>query len=117
MPSGLHRTYGADHLHFITNSCYQRRPLLDSPQARDRFLYVLEQIRQRYHFVVVAYIVMPEHVHLLITEPELGTPSTVMQVIKQRTAHALLPQRKRRDPPARTVPRGTSADVLTGAIL
>src|SRR5262249_16785388 len=39
-----------------------------------------------------------EHFHLLISEPELGTPSTVMQVLKQRTAHALLPKRKRRDP-------------------
>ncbi len=98
MPSGLHRSYGADHLHFITNSCYQRRRLLDSPLARDRFLSVLEQTRQRYRFVVVGYVVMPEHIHLLITEPEVGTPSTVMQVIKQRTANALLPKRKRRDP-------------------
>src|SRR5579862_6564879 len=98
MPSGLHRTYGTDHLHFITNSCYQRRPFLASPQARDRFLSVLEQTRKRYHFVVVGYVVMPEHIHLLITEPEVGTPSTVMQVLKQRTAHALLPKRKRKDP-------------------
>jgi putative transposase len=72
MPSGLHRTYGAHHLHFITNSCYQRRPLRGSAQARDRFLTVLEQTRQRYHFVVVGYVVMPEHLHLLITEPEVG---------------------------------------------
>ncbi len=41
---------------------------------------------------------MPEHIHLLITEPEVGTPSTVMQVLKQRTARALSPKRKRRDP-------------------
>jgi REP element-mobilizing transposase RayT len=81
MSSGLHRTYGAHHLHFITNSCYQRRPLLGSAQARDRFLTVLEQTRQRYHFVVVGYVVMPEHVHLLITESEVGSPSTVMQVL------------------------------------
>ena len=44
------------------------------------------------------YVVMPEHVHLLITEPEVGSPSTVMQVLKQRSARALLPKRKRRDP-------------------
>ena len=44
---------------------------------------------------------MPEHVHLLITEPEEGRPSTVMQVLKQRTARALLPKRKRRDPQQR----------------
>ncbi len=40
---------------------------------------------------------MPEHIHLLITQPEVGTPSTVMQVLKQRTAHALLPKKKRVD--------------------
>lgn len=97
MPTGLHRTYGANHLHFVTNSCYQRRPFLDSPRARDLFLSVLEQTRERYHFVLVGYVVMPEHVHLLITEPEIGTPSTVMQVLKQRTGKALLPKRNLRD--------------------
>ena len=97
MPAGLHRTYGAQHLHFITNSRYHRLPFLDAPGARDRFLSVLEQTRQKCRFVVVGYVVMPEHIHLLITEPEVGTPSTVMQVLEQRTAHALLPRRKRRD--------------------
>jgi REP element-mobilizing transposase RayT len=33
---------------------------------------------------------MPEHIHLLITEPEISNPSKVMQVVKQRTARALL---------------------------
>ena len=41
---------------------------------------------------------MPEHIHLLLSEPEVGTPSTVMQVLKQRTARALLPKTKARDP-------------------
>jgi putative transposase len=98
MPSGLHRTYGAHHLHFITCSCYRRLPFLGSARCRDRFLSILEQTRQRYRFVVVGYVVMPEHIHLLLTEPEIGTPSTVMQGLKQRTAHALLPQRRRRNP-------------------
>ena len=98
MPAGLHRTYGAHHLHFITCSCYQRLPLLNSSKDRDCFLKILEQTRQRYRFVVVGYVVMPEHVHLLLTEPEVGSPSTVMQVVKQRTAQALLPKRKHRDP-------------------
>jgi putative transposase len=40
---------------------------------------------------------MPEHIHLLITEPEIGNHSTVMQVLKQRTARALLPKRKWKD--------------------
>ncbi len=48
--------------------------------------------------MVVGYVVMPEHFHLLISEPEVGNPSTVMQVLKQRAARALLPKKKRRDP-------------------
>ncbi len=103
MPSGLHRTYGAHHLHFITCSCYRRLPLLRTARSRDRFLSMLEQTRQRYRFVVVGYVVMPEHVHLLITEPEVGTPSTVMQVLKQRTARAVLPKRRCRDPRQRNL--------------
>ncbi len=97
MPAGLHRTYGAHHLHFITCSCYRRLPFLRTARSRDRFLSILEQTRRRYRFVVVGYVVMPEHIHLLITEPEVGTPSTVMQVLKQRPARALLPKRRRMD--------------------
>ena len=97
MPSGLHRTYGAHHLHLITCSCYRRLPFLRSARARDRFLVILEQTRRRYRFVVVGYVVMPEHMHVLITEPEVGSPSTVMQVLKQRSARSLLPRRRRRD--------------------
>jgi putative transposase len=40
--------------------------------------------RQKYRFVVIGYIVMPEHFHLLITEPDVGDPSVVMRVIKER---------------------------------
>ena len=103
MPIGLHRTYGAHHLHFITCSCYRRLPFLGTARSRDRFLSILEETRRRYRFVVVGYVVMPEHIHLLISEPEVGTPSTVMQILKQRTAHALLPKRKRRDPRQRSL--------------
>jgi putative transposase len=103
MPAGLHRSYGAHHLHFITCSCYRRLPFLGTARSRDCFLSILEQSRQRYGFVVVGYVVMPEHFHWLITEPDVGTPSTVMPVLKQRTAHALLPLRKRRDPRQRSL--------------
>ena len=70
MRRNLKRYYGAGHLHFITCSCYRRQPLLGIPRRRDLFLTVLEQVRKRYQFVVVGYVVMPEHIHLLISEPQ-----------------------------------------------
>jgi putative transposase len=89
VPTGLKRYYGRRHLHFITCSCYRRRPLLDTARRRDLFLRVLEELRLRFQFVVVGYVVMPEHVHLLISEPLIGTPSTVMQVLKQTVTKRL----------------------------
>jgi putative transposase len=86
MPLRLHRYYGAGYLHFITFSCYHRRQLLRTPQRRDLFLKFLEQVRLSYKFVVVGYVVMPEHVHLLLSEPERANPSVVVQVLKQRFA-------------------------------
>jgi putative transposase len=90
MPNHLHRYYGAGYSHFITTSCYRRLPLLASPQNRDLFLRVLESVRRRYHFVVAGYVVMPEHVHLLISEPERRDPSVVMKALKQGFARCLL---------------------------
>jgi len=90
MPTNLHRYYGAGYLHFITTSCYQRRALLSTPQNRDLFLEVMERVRRRLGFVVVGYVVMPEHVHLLFSEPERGDPSVVMKVLKQSFARQLL---------------------------
>ena len=81
MPWGLKRYYtGA--LHFITWSCYQRKPLLGDPAGRDLVLAVVELMRVRYRFAVIGYVVMPEHVHLLISEPWIGDPSKIIQAVK-----------------------------------
>ena len=86
----LQRYYGAGYLHFITSSCYQRRPLLGTARRRDWFVKVLEQVRRAYGFIVVGHVVTPEHFHLLISEPDRGNPSVVMQVLKQRFARQVL---------------------------
>jgi putative transposase len=79
MPRLLRRYYGSGDLHFITCSCYRRQPFLSTVQRRDLFPRVLEEVRRRYRFVVLGYVVMPEHFHLLVSEPQRGTPSTVLQ--------------------------------------
>ena len=86
MTDGLRRYYGANDLHFITCSCYRRQPHLNTAERRDLFLGIIEEARLKYRFVVCGYVVMPEHFHLLMTEPEVGDPSVVMKVIKERFA-------------------------------
>ena len=73
-------------------------PLLRSVHARNVFVKILDQVRDRFGFSLAGYVVMPEHIHLLLSEPRRGTPSTVMQVLKQRVSRRL--RRKRRVPAA-----------------
>jgi REP element-mobilizing transposase RayT len=96
MPWNLTRYYGNGDLHFITCSCYRRQPLLGSAPRRNLFLKVLEEVQQRHQFVVVGYVVMPEHFHLLISEPQESTPSKVMQALKLSFARRVLHQMRGR---------------------
>jgi putative transposase len=64
MPWGLKRYYETGGLHFISWSCHDRQPLLGHSERRDLLLKVIEQMRNRYRFGLVGFVVMPEHVHL-----------------------------------------------------
>ncbi len=69
MPYGLKRFQKAEALYFITFSCFHRLPFLEAPGPKDAVEAALEQIRARHQARVYAYVLMPEHVHLLINEP------------------------------------------------
>ena len=86
MPKNLKRYYGRGDLHFLTFSCYQRLPLLGTARARNLFVHALGEIRERYKFRLAGYVVMPDHVHLLISEPPKGSPSVVLKALKQRVS-------------------------------
>jgi putative transposase len=96
MTEGLKRYYGCGHLHFITFSCYRRLPFLQAVRAKDLFIKELSLVRREYEFGLVGYVLMPEHVHLLLSEPAKGTPSTVLQMLKQRVSRKL--RKKTGDP-------------------
>ena len=110
MPKNLKRYYGLGHLHFITFSCHRRMALLATVRARNAFGRALEQVRRKYDFALVGYVVMPEHVHLLIGESKRGNPSTVVHSLKLRVSKSM--RRTRSSPSQRsfafhgaTVPR------------
>ena len=93
MPRHLKRYHDSGELHFITFSCFARRPLLRLASRRQIFLRCLEEARRRFKFVVLGYVVMPEHVHLLVSEPTAGRLSAAIQVLKQNRSR--LSRRKR----------------------
>jgi putative transposase len=89
MPKGLKRIYGGGDRHFVTFSCYHRLPLLASAQAQNLVAKELGIVRQEYGFPLVGYVVILTHVHILMGEPKKGTPSTVLQMLKQRVSRKL----------------------------
>ena len=89
MPWGLRRYQQTQQLHFITFSCYRRLPYLQSTGAKRRFEIALEEVRARYGMLVFGYVIMPEHVHLLISEPERKQLSVAIQMVKQITSRQL----------------------------
>jgi putative transposase len=82
MPLGLKRYQGTKQPHFVTFSTYQRLPLLTQSWMRDLFLQCVEQTRRKYRFLVYGYVVMPEHVHLLMSEPENTLLFKAIQALK-----------------------------------
>ena len=82
MPSHLKRFQQHRDRHFITFSCHARQPYLNTDQARTIFLRSLEATRKHYLFDITGYVLMPEHVHLLITEPTEKSLGAVIQALK-----------------------------------
>src|SRR5205807_3787449 len=92
MPWGLKRFQQSRQLHFLTFSCYHRRPNLGSVESRRTFESALERVRTKYLLCVYGYVVMPEHVHLLVSEPERETLARALQSLKQGVARRLAPR-------------------------
>ncbi len=86
MTQGLRRYQETGDLHFVTFSCFRRNAFLSSPQARDLIERALETMRVRYDFYVSGYVVMPEHVHLLVSEPRVALLGKALQALKLSVA-------------------------------
>jgi putative transposase len=61
------------------------------------FLHKLGQARKKHGFLVWAYVVMPEHVHLLLPARR-ATTSAILKSVKQSTAQTIVARLKKEDP-------------------
>jgi putative transposase len=76
----------------VTFTCYHRRRGFDSPAVYDLFLQVLEEMRRHFALCVYGYVIMPEHVHLLLSEPQRGLLADAMHYLKLSFAKRLVVQ-------------------------
>jgi putative transposase len=75
---------------FITFCCYHRYPLLVVNDAKLFFIKNLELIRSKYKIKIYGYVLMPEHVHLILCPPDNVRLGNLIGILKGRTSKEIL---------------------------
>ena len=91
-------------LHELTFSCYRRLPLLTNDEWRCRLARCIDEANLKESMQLVAFVFMPEHVHLLVSpktrnakrRPLLGTHQAAVFQIDQELSYCrkFAPHRK-----------------------
>lgn len=87
-------------VHYLTFSCYQRRPFFGDAPRRDQFVQDLASARHHHRFKLFAWVVMPEHIHIILMPttllPEQGSPlPTILSSFKGGFASSVLDELRR----------------------
>lgn len=94
MPDGLKRYQTSGSWHFVTFTCYHRFPYLNDNHSCTVFESELQALRQRHQFDIFGYVLMPNHVHLLLSEPKLHLLADTFRALKTQTSRQLKGDRK-----------------------
>ncbi len=84
------RTYTPGHLQFITASTYRRAPLFLSDRFRRYFVQRLDEVRQEFKFLLLGWVLMPDHFHLLLLPQPAETTPVILKGLKEQTATRIL---------------------------
>lgn len=84
MPKSREAVYGKGHLHLIACTTFRKLPKLAEEKHRDVFVRLMEELRIKFRFAVVGYVVMPDHFRLLMREPEIDTAANAVETLQAR---------------------------------
>jgi putative transposase len=84
------RTYSPGQLQFITTSTYRRAPLFLSERFCRCFVERLAEVRQEMKFLLIGWVLMPDHFHLLLQPQPAETTPLILKGLKEQTASRIL---------------------------
>lgn len=90
MPLRLTRFHVSGQSHFVTFGCYHRHTFLAAAENAIAFESALERVRASFDLCVYGYVVMPDHIHLLLSEPRIRTLADVLKSLKQGVSRRLI---------------------------
>lgn len=92
----LKRFILANYCYFVTTVIKDRKNFFLDESICSLILQDLEFYRKKYEFLLHAYVIMPDHLHLLLSLKENGNISKLMHDFKSHTAQAINRVLKRR---------------------
>ncbi len=78
MPGRLRRHDELGHVHFVTFCCFRRIQFFRHDGVKSAFIRAMEYVRNRLAVQWIGYVIMPEHVHLLVL-PEVSVPHPALR--------------------------------------
>lgn len=75
---------------FVTFSCYKRQPMLSNPQIADLFARLMRECLSQHDVKLLAWVIMPEHVHMLVERGEHDALDRPLALMKQRLAQVVI---------------------------
>lgn len=80
-----------NHAHFLTFSCFQSQKLLVGDDVLDILVNSWDRARQKGEFLIWAYVIMPEHVHLLIYPKNPAYEmAKIFRLLKEQFTHRIV---------------------------
>ena len=81
------------HAHALNFSTYRKQPFLLTPGVAEIFLKRLDEARHRFRFEIWAFVVMPDHVHILLKpQEEVYSMPDILKAIKSQAAKEIFTQ-------------------------
>lgn len=85
----LFKSHEPNTFHYVTTVCFNRVEVFRSEVACQLFIDALAQTRQHCIFKLIGYVIMPDHVHLIVN-PINRDISIVMRRLKSTSARSIL---------------------------
>ena len=77
--------------HFLTFSCFRRLPLLSRDRTRDWLVNAVSLSREKNPFDLWAWVIMPEHVHLVLLPHSGIRIASILKTMKQSVSRRAIP--------------------------
>ena len=93
----MRRLNNPNHARYLTFSTYRRLDIFTTDALRDAFADQLRLTRERHEFMLYAWVLMPNHAHLLLREPAQGRVSDILKTLKLGLSKRLITRWREHD--------------------